>query len=127
MARRILIVEDEAPIRQLLSAIFADTTSYDVASAVDGEEALKMARRHKPDIVLLDVLLPKMNGYEVCKSLKSDPATAHIKVLMLTGMVQNADQHRAREMGADAYMAKPFHSTELIEKVTELLGNKAVG
>lgn len=94
---------------------------YRIACTRDGEEALRIAREDNPDIILLDAQLPKINGYEVCKSVKSGPAMSHVKVLMLSGMTQNSDWHKAKEAGADAYIAKPFSSIELVEKVEELL------
>ena len=94
---------------------------YKILCAGDGKEALRIARVDNPDIILLDILLPKINGYEVCKSVKSDPTISHIKVLMLSGMVQSSGWQKAQEVGADAYIAKPFSSIALVEKVEELL------
>jgi DNA-binding response OmpR family regulator len=121
MTKKILIVEDEEDIVELLSAIFDDIGDYEVLSAGDGEEALRIAQVDNPDIILLDIQLPKLNGYKVCGLIKSDPAMSHTKVLMLSGIVQNSDWLRAREAGADGYIAKPFSSTALVEKVEELL------
>ena len=80
-----------------------------------------MARRDHPDIILLDLMLPKVNGNEVCRQVKSDPAMAHTKVLMLSGMAQRADVQESRKVGADAYMTKPFGAVDLVNKVAELL------
>ena len=121
MTKKILIVEDEEDIIELLSAIFDDFGDYEVLSARDGEEALRIARVDNPDIILLDIHLPKLNGHKVCKSIKSDLAMSHTKVLMLSGTAQNSDWLRAREAGADGYVAKPFSSTALVKKVEELL------
>ncbi len=121
MTKKILIVEDEEDVLELLSEIFGDLREYRVLCARDGEEALRIARGDKPDIILLDIQLPKMNGYEVCRSVKSDPAMSHTKVLMLSGMTQNSNRQKAQEAGADAYIAKPFSSIVLVEKVEELL------
>ena len=120
MVKKALIVEDEEDILELLSAIFG-FEDYEVLYAKDGEEALQIARAENPDIILLDIHLPKMNGHEVCKSVKSDPAMSHTKVLMLSGMSQDFNLQKALETGADAYMTKPFSSTEIVEKVEELL------
>ena len=126
MVKKILIAEDEENIVTLVLAIFSDPERYNVLSARDGEEALKTARQDKPDIILLDIGLPKMNGFEVCKAVKSNAATAHIKVMMLSGMVQQSDLRMASEMGADTYITKPFQLTDLVNKVEELLtGNQA--
>jgi DNA-binding response OmpR family regulator len=119
--KKILIVEDEEDIIELLSAIFDDLGGYGVLCARDGEEALRIAQLNNPDIILLDILLPKLNGYQVCKLIKSDPAMSHTKILMLSGMAQNSDQLKAREVGADGYIAKPFSSSTLVKKVEELL------
>ncbi len=123
MAKKILIVEDEENILELLSAIFGDLGDYRILCARDGEEALQMARVNNPEIMLLDIHLPKVNGYEVCKSIKSDPVISHTKVIMLSGIVQNYDLEKAQKLGADGYIAKPFSSIELVEKVEELLRN----
>jgi len=121
VTKKILIVEDEEDIIELLSAIFSDLGDYKVLYARDGEEALKIARVDNPDVILLDVQLPKLNGYKICKLIKSDTAMNHIKVLMLSGMAQNSDWLKAQEAGADGYIVKPFSSTALVEKVEELL------
>ncbi len=119
--RTMLIVEDEKDILELLLSVFDDSKYYRTLSAMDGEEALKLARGDNPDIILLDIHLPTLNGYEVCKSVKSDPNMSSTKVLMLSGMTQNSDRQKAREAGADGYIAKPFSSIELLQKVEELL------
>jgi len=121
MAKTILIVEDEETILELLLEIFGDLGDCRVICARDGEEALRVARGNNPDIILLDVRLPGINGHDVCKSVKSDPAMSHTKVLMISGMAQNSDWQKAREAGADGYIIKPFSSIELVEKVEELL------
>jgi DNA-binding response OmpR family regulator len=119
--KKILVVEDEKDILELLISVFDDFRDYRILSATDGEEALRLARVDNPDIILLDIQLPRLNGYEVCKSVKSDPTTSPIKVLMLSGMAQNSDRQKAQEAGADGYIAKPFSSIELLEKVEGLL------
>jgi len=121
VTKKILIVEDEEDILELLSAIFGDLGDYGILCARDGEEALRIGRVDNPDIILLDIQLPKMNGHEVCKSVKSDPAMSHTKILMISGMAQNSDWQKAQEAGADGYIAKPFTSIALVEKVEELL------
>ncbi len=119
--KKILIVEDEKDILELLLSVFDDFGDYRILSAMDGEEALRLARVDNPDIILLNIQLPRLNGYEVCKSIKSDPTMSHTKVLMLSGMAQNFDQQKAQEAGADGYITKPFSSIELLEKVEGLL------
>jgi CheY-like chemotaxis protein len=119
--KKILVVEDEKDILELLLSVFDDCGDYRILSAVDGEEALKLVRADNPDIILLDIQLPTLNGYEVCKSVKSDPTMSSTKVLILSGMAQNSDRQKAKEAGADGYIAKPFSSIELLEKVEGLL------
>jgi DNA-binding response OmpR family regulator len=121
MTKKILIVEDEEDIIELLSAVFDDRGDYKVLYARDGEEALKIARLDSPDVILLDIQLPKLNGYKICKLIKSDPAMSLAKVLMLSGMAQTSDWLKAQEAGADDYIVKPFSSAVLVEKVEELL------
>lgn len=123
VTKKILIVEDEEDVFELLSEIFDDFRDYGIFCARDGEEALRIVQVDNPDIILLDIQLPKLNGYEVCKSIKSDPTMSHTKVLMLSGMAQNSDRQKSQEAGADGFITKPFSSTELVGKVEELLRN----
>jgi len=121
VTKKILITEDEEDTLELLSEIFGDLGDYEILCARDGEEALRITRVDDPDIILLDIQLPKLNGYEVCKLMKSDPTMSQTKVLMISGMAQNSDWQKAQEAGADGYIIKPFSSIELVEKVEELL------
>ena len=118
---KILIVDDEKHILDLLVDIFNDIKDMEVLCARDGREALSIAEINIPDIVLLDAKLPKLDGYEVCKFIKKDPAMAHTKVLMISGMTQKSDLIKAREAGVDDYISKPFTSTVLIERVEKVL------
>jgi DNA-binding response OmpR family regulator len=95
--------------------------NYQTFYAKDGREAINIARANHPDVILLDIQLPDMTGYEVCKKVKSDPALLHTKVIILSGMAQNTDWLKALEAGADDYITKPFSSITLCEKVDELL------
>jgi two-component system alkaline phosphatase synthesis response regulator PhoP len=119
--KKVLVIEDEKDILELILSIFDGLGNYQVLSAIDGEEAIKLARMDRPDIILLDIQLPKINGYEVCKYIKSDPTMSQIKILMLSGMTQNSDRQKAKEANADGYINKPFSSIELLEKVESLL------
>ena len=121
MNKKILIAEDEEDILELLFAIFGDLEGYETLCARGGEETIRLARVNNPDIILLDIQLPKLNGYEVCKLVKSDPTMSQTKVLMISGMAQNSDWRKAQEVGADGYIIKPFSSIELVEKIEELL------
>ena len=121
--KKILVVEDEEEIIELLYAIFDGLEGYETLYAKDGEEAFRIAQADNPDIIVLDVQLPKLNGYRVCKLIKSDSTMSHTKVLMLTGMAQNSDWTRAQDAGADDYITKPFSSIALVERVEALLRN----
>jgi two-component system, OmpR family, alkaline phosphatase synthesis response regulator PhoP len=116
----ILIVEDHDSIRDLMIAIFSDT-DYEIFQARDGIEALKMVSKYNPDVVLLDIQLPKVNGFDVCESIKNNPVSLHTKILMISGQSQKFDLQKAREVGADGYIIKPFKPDALMEKVKELL------
>ena len=121
MTKKILIVEDEEDVLELLAEIFSGLGDYTILCARDGEEALRIARVDNPDIILLDIQLPKLSGYDVCRSVKSDSAMSHAKVLILSGMAQNFDCKKSKDVGADGYITKPFSSIEIVKKVDELL------
>lgn len=120
MGVRVLIAEDEANIVESLSFIL-QREGFEVASVADGEAALAAMRNgHPPQLLLLDVMLPRYNGFEVLKALKSDARLAHIPVLVLTAKAQAHDRALATEIGADAYITKPFSNRELVEVVRRL-------
>jgi DNA-binding response OmpR family regulator len=127
MIKKILIVEDEDDVFELLNTIFNDPVDYEVFWAKDGHEALKIAQVEKPAMILLDVLLPGLSGYEVCRLIKSNPALSSVRVLMLSGMTQYQDYQKAQEAGADDFIAKPFSSNTLLKKVEELLTDNRKG
>ncbi len=110
--KTILIVDDDPSIRHLLE-MTVSTEPYNIVVASDGEEAIELARLHQPDIVLLDVIMPKMDGYEVCEQLKRDPATEGVVVILLTAKAQREDRLRGAAAGADGYIAKPFSPQSL--------------
>jgi DNA-binding response OmpR family regulator len=121
VSKKILIVEDQENILELVSAIFNDLKDYKILQARDGKEAISMASEHNPDIVLLDIQLPKINGYDVCTLIKKNPSLSHTKVLMLSSQGQKYDIKKSEEVGANGYIVKPFRPTKLVEKVEELL------
>ncbi len=123
MRKKVLVVDDEEDIISLLHATLGNDDRCQVLSASDGEEALNIIYQKKPDLIFLDILMPKMDGYEVCQKLKSDPATAHIKIIMLTALAQEFDRRKAVEVGADRYFTKPFSPTALLKTVEEVLGS----
>ncbi len=125
--KKILLVDDEMEVLGLLQAIFDGLGAYRLLYARDGKGALKSARMDVPDIILLDMHLPDIDGYEVCRSVKSDPATSRIKVVILSGVAQDFDWRRAQEAGADRYIAKPFSPTALVDMVERLLMGSSPG
>jgi two-component system, OmpR family, phosphate regulon response regulator PhoB len=118
--RRVLLADDDASLRRLIGTTLGDE-DFDLLQAVDGEEALRVALEQHPALVLLDVNMPKLDGFEVCRNLKSAPATADIKVVMLTARAADADRQRARQAGADEYFVKPFSPVQLLNKIYDLL------
>ena len=122
MNKVVLLADDEENILQLLSATLGSDDRYSLVLARDGEEALRCAQQERPDLAFLDVMMPKMDGFEVCRRLRSSDATAHVKVVLLTALAQDSDRQRADEVGADYYFTKPFSPGALQQKTDELLG-----
>jgi DNA-binding response OmpR family regulator len=120
---RILIADDNPQGVELLEAYLSDT-GYEVITATDGEEALRKAREWRPGVVLLDVMMPKASGFEVCKRLKGDTATRGIAVLMVTALDQPSDVERAVEAGTDDFLTKPINQTDLLRRVRALLESR---
>jgi len=118
-ALRALVVDDSAVIRELI-AVNLQLEGLDVTTAGDGESALELARTTRPDVITLDVMMPRMTGFEVVERLRADPDIAGIPLVMVTGRAQAVDLARGEEMGVDAYLTKPFEPAELIEVVTRL-------
>ena len=121
---KILVVDDEPQGAELLEA-YLSGTEYDVEIASDGDEALRKVREFKPDLVLLDVMMPKISGFEVCKRLKADPATRDIVVLMVTALDQRADIDRAVDAGTADFLTKPVNKAELLIRVRAALKARA--
>jgi CheY-like chemotaxis protein len=120
MTKKILVVDDEKSVRDLLLAIFDDHEAYEVTCAGDGQEALNIARSKFFDIILLDINLPKLSGYTLCRLIKGDPAQSKVKIVMLSGMAQKYDCLKAKEVGSDGYFTKPFIADKLVEAVRVL-------
>ncbi len=120
MSKKLLLADDSITIQKVIGITFA---SEDVALAIsdNGDAALEMARAERPDLILADVLMPGKNGYELCEAVKTDPRFSAVPVLLLTGTFEPFDEDKARACGADAWIAKPFESQALIDKVQELL------
>ena len=124
--RKVLVVDDEPSIAKILRKQL-EVAGFDVNVAVDGEDGLAKVREWRPELVLLDVMLPKINGHEVCKTLKADPELKAIPVIMLTAKTQRQDQDLAQQQGADGFLTKPFQLSELLAKVKGLLGVPGAG
>lgn len=120
----ILVADDDEALLGLMASVLSRGNRYRVLLAQDGEEALDIARREMPDLVLADVSMPKVNGFEVCRILKSAPATQGIKVVLFSGFVQASFQRRVSEVGAEDIFAKPFDMAELLRKLEDLWLNK---
>ena len=117
---RILIADDNQQNAELLEA-HLDGTGYDTRVVYSGEDALAAARDWKPDVILLDVMMPKLSGFEVCKKLKADPAGKRIMILMVTALNELGDIERAVQAGTDDFLSKPVNKLELLDRVQSLL------
>ncbi len=117
---KVLVVEDSVAQRQMISELLKKG-GLNVSVASDGVEALEQFAAYNPDIVVLDIVMPRMNGYEVCRRIKSDPKTQNIPVVMCSSKGEEFDRYWGMKQGADAYIAKPFEPVELIGTVKQLL------
>ena len=120
MAARILIAEDEPNIVTSLQFLL-QKNEYEVRVARDGEEALQLVESFMPDLVLLDVMMPVRNGFDVCRKIRENPALRWIRIVMLTARGRDAERDEGLALGADAYITKPFSTKELVAKVCQLL------
>src|SRR6185503_11074025 len=121
MGKRILIVDDEPSIVVSLEFLMK-REGLDVEVAADGEAALAAIEQRAPDLVLLDLMLPKVNGFDVCQRLRADPRHRDLKIVMLTAKGRETDQAKGMALGADLYITKPFSTKELVAQVKQLLG-----
>ncbi len=119
--KKILIVDDEADIIEILQFVL-ETQGYECITAMDGEEGLKRAREDNPDLIILDVMMPKINGYKISRLLKYDSKYKNIPILMVTARSQEEDKIIGEETGADEYITKPFNVDEVVKKVKNYLG-----
>jgi len=120
-ANKILVVDDEMHIIRIVKYKL-ESAGFTVLTALNGEEALKVAREQKPALIFLDIMMPGINGYEVCSQLKNDPATRDIIIIMLSAKGQEADKIRGLEVGVDEYITKPFSPQDLLDRARDLLG-----
>ncbi|TVQ54808.1 MAG: response regulator [Rhodobacteraceae bacterium] len=121
MARRVLVVDDEDSITLSLRHLMK-REGYEVAVARDGEEALAAVAEHRPDLVLLDVMIPKRDGYDVCQTIRANPDWASVKIVMVSAKGRDIEVEKGLALGADAYVTKPFSTRELAEMVRGLIG-----
>ena len=116
---RALVVDDSLVIRELI-AVNLELEGFEVVTAGDGESALALAAELRPHVITLDVMMPRLNGFETVSRLRQDPRTAEIPVVMVTGRAQSVDVRRGEEMGVEAYLTKPFEPAELVDVVSRL-------
>lgn len=119
-SKKILIVEDEESLLKLES-ILLSSKGYSVVGVMDGKAALEEVKTNPPDLVVLDVMLPEMDGFEVCRRIKENPETSSIPIVMLTAKKSNNDVERGKQSGAEAYITKPFKSAKVIEVIESLI------
>jgi two-component system, OmpR family, alkaline phosphatase synthesis response regulator PhoP len=122
---RILIADDNQSNRELLEAYLTEI-DCEVENAVDGQDTLAKARSFQPDVILLDVMMPKLSGFEVCRQLKDDPETKGIMILMVTALNELGDIERAVQAGTDDFLSKPVNKLELVKRVENMLRLKGV-
>ena len=122
--KKVLIVDDEVHIRALLEQTLEELADagVELLIAQDGEEGLSTSQEEKPDLVFLDVMMPKLNGYQVCEHIKQDPELKDIYVIMLTAKGQAADKVRGQEVQANEYMTKPFDPDMILQRASEIVG-----
>lgn len=126
MPKKILAVDDERHIVRLVE-VNLQRAGYQVVTAYDGREALEKVKAEEPDLIVLDVMMPYMDGFEVLKNLKADPVTAEIPVIMLTAKAQDADVFRGWQSGVDCYLTKPFNPMELLTFVKRIFDSTSGG
>lgn len=118
--KKILVIDDESDITALIKARL-ELASFDVITSLDGRDGLLKARDENPDLIILDIMLPKLDGFQLCRMLKFDQKYKHIPIIMLTARTSEDDKNTGIEAGADAYIVKPFDAQMLIDKVKELI------
>lgn len=123
----ILIVDDNAQNLELLEAYLEELPGARVLTATSGQDALAKVASDKPDLMLLDIMMPKMSGFEVCKKIKADPATKDIPVILVTALHETGDQERGVEMGADDFLTKPVNRVDLIARIQAQLAKRFGG
>jgi two-component system cell cycle response regulator DivK len=120
MTKRILVVEDTEDNRQIMRDLLS-SAGYDLVEAQDGAEGVAMAKSERPDLILMDIQLPVLDGYEATRRIKADPSLSHIPVIAVTSYALSGDEAKTRAAGCDGYVAKPFSPRQLLQKVREYL------
>jgi DNA-binding response OmpR family regulator len=123
MSKKVILAVDDEPNILMSIEFILDMEGYDVHTACDGDEALEMAERVRPDLVLLDINMPRRDGYEVCRILRERQNMAHTKVIMLTAKGQTLEKKKGLEVGADEYVTKPFSADELLQTIRSCLSS----
>ena len=121
MTERILVVEDQEHNRRILRDLLT-SVGYELIEAVTGSEGVRLARSHRPDLILMDIQLPELDGHEATRQIKADPDLRAIPIIVVTSYALSGDETKALAAGADAYVTKPFSPRQLLAKVRELLG-----
>jgi DNA-binding response OmpR family regulator len=121
MAKRILVVDDEIQLVEMVK-MRLEAAGYDIILAYDGQEGFEKAKKDKPDLIILDLMLPRMDGYKVCGLLKSDSRYSGIPIIMFTARAQEEDARLGKDLGAEEYLTKPFEPKILLEKIKALIG-----
>ncbi len=122
MSKETILIVDDSPTALKMAAGPLRAQGYRILTAVDGEQAIQVATAQHPDLIVLDVILPKKNGFQVCRQLRADPGTKDIKIVLLTSKNQSSDRSWGIQQGADQYITKPFGNDELLAKIVGLLG-----
>ncbi len=120
MARKILIVDDEKAMVKILK-MRLEANGYEVIAAYDGKEGLEKAKSENPDLIVLDLMLPEMDGYKVCRLLKFDDKYKKIPIILFSARAQDSDKEMGKSVGADDYVTKPFDSKDMLERIKKLL------
>ncbi len=123
MAKKILIIEDDPAISRLVDYTLRHH-GYEVTTATNGLEGIRKAHKEGPDLIILDVMLPGMDGFEICHRLRSEPDTAHLLILMFSAKAQEIDKNTGLKVGADDYLPKPAAPAEIVKRVEKLLASK---
>ncbi len=120
MTQRVLVVEDESNILDSLSFLMKQA-GFDVRLARDGDAAIRMMESATPDLVLLDVMLPRRDGFDVCRTIRANPNWKNVRIVMLTAKGREPDQRKGMELGADEYITKPFSNRDIVERIQRIL------